>query len=187
MVGKNIPVFVYTNGDCAELFLNGESLGKRCKDPKSEKSTERFRLMWNEVKYQPGELKAVAYREGIKIGEEIIKTAGKLSSLKLTPDRKVIKANGKDLSYILIEGVDSDGNLCPLADNKFEIEVSGAGKIAGVGNGNPQSMTSFKSNSINLFYGKAMVIVSSDFNSGDIVVKVSPEGLKDQKVTLRTE
>lgn len=186
-IGKNIPVFVYTNGDCAELFVNGKSLGKKCKNPKSEKSIERFRLMWNEVTYQPGELKAVAYKEGEKIGEKIVKTAGKPYKLRLTPDRKVIKADGNDLSYILIEAVDKEGNLCPLANNKVDIKMSGAGKIAGVGNGNPQSMTSFKSNSVNLFYGKAMLIVSSEFTKGNLVVEVTSKGLEDEIVTIEME
>lgn len=183
--GKNVPVFVYTNGDCAELFLNGKSLGKKCKDPKSEKSIERFRLMWNEVIYEPGELKAVAYKEGEKIGECVVKTASKPYKLKLTPDRKIIKADGTDLSYILIEVIDKKGNICPLANNKIDIKLNGAGKIAGIGNGNPQSMTSFQSNSINLFYGKAMLIVQSKTTKGIIVVKATSDGLKDVKVTIK--
>lgn len=186
-IGQNIPVFVYTNGDCAELFVNGKSLGKKCKKPRSEKSIERFRLMWNEVTYQPGELKAVAYKEGEKIGEEIINTAGEPYKLRLTPDRKVIKADGKDLSYILIEMLDKDGNICPLANNKVEIKISGDGKIAGVGNGNPQSMTSFKSNTINLFYGKAMLIVSSETNKGNVIVEATSKGVKAQMTYIKTE
>ncbi|MBA7549219.1 Beta-galactosidase BoGH2A [subsurface metagenome] len=143
--------------------------------------------MWNEVTYQPGELKAVAYKEGEKIGEKIVKTAGKPYKLKLTSDRKVIKADGNDLSYVLIEAVDKEGNLCPLANNKVDIKMSGAGKIAGVGNGNPQSMTSFKSNSVNLFYGKAMLIVSSEFTKGNLVIEVTSKGLEDEIVTIEME
>lgn len=183
-IGEITPVFVYTNGDCAELFLNGKSLGKKCKNPKSEKSIERFRLMWNDVVYEPGELKAVAYKEGKIIGEQLMKTAGEPYKLKLTPDRKLITADGNDLSYILIEAVDKNGNICPLATNNIDIEINGAAKIAGVGNGNPQSMASFKSNSVQLFYGKAMLIVASEFTKGNVTVEATSKGLKNEKVVL---
>jgi len=184
-IGENVPVFVYTNGDCAELFLNGKSLGKKCKGPKSEKSIERFRLMWKNVLYEPGELKAVAYKEGERIGERVVKTASEPYLLKLTPDRNIIKADGTDLSYILIQAMDKNGNLCPLADNKINIQLRGDGKIAGIGNGNPQSMASFQSDSVNLFYGKAMLIVQSKTTQGFIEVKATSDGLKDDKVTIK--
>lgn len=187
MKGQNVPVFVYTSGDCAELFLNGKSLGMRCKNPKSENSTERFRLMWKDVSYEPGELKAVAYKEGIKIGEAVVKTAGAPSQLRLTPDRTIITADGKDLSFILVEALDKNGNQCPLADNSFEIRVSGAGKFVAADNGNPQSLAPFRSVKFNLFYGKAMIIVVSDKNAGEIKVEAVSEGLKPavSRITTR--
>jgi beta-galactosidase len=182
-----VPVFVYTNGDCAELFLNGKSLGRKCKIPNSAKPVERFRLMWNEVTYQPGELKAIAYKEGIVIGEEILKTAGEPFQLRLTPDRSTIHSDGMDLSYILVEAYDKNGNLCPLADNKIELSVSGKGRIAGVGNGNPQSFDSFQNNYVKLFYGKAMIIVGSGLIKGDIKLTAASDGLiKDIKL-IKTE
>ena len=149
--------------------------------PKSTNSTDRFRLMWKEVLYQPGELKAVAYKEGRKIGEQIVKTSGEAYILKLTPDRKTIKADGRDLSYILVEAYDKDGNFCPVADNKVEITLQGPGKIAGVGNGNPQSFNPFQSNSVNLFYGKAMIIIQSAEAAGNISIDVSAKGLKETR------
>ena len=155
-----VPVFVYTNGDCAELFLNGKSLGMKHKKPSSDKAAERFRLMWPDVNYQPGELKAVAYKEGTVIGEKVLKTAGEPYQIRLTPDRTTIHADGMDLTYVLVEAYDKEGNLCPLAKNKIDISVTGPGKIAGVGNGNPQSMDPFQANFVNLFYGKAMIIVN---------------------------
>jgi beta-galactosidase len=179
---KNVPVFVYTNGDCAELFLNGKSLGKRCKQPTAEKSIERFRLMWNDVAYQPGELKAVAYKEGEVIGEAILKTAGEPYRLRLTPDRSTIHGDGMDLSYLLVEAVDKDGNVCPLADNKIEISMDGPGHIAGVGNGNPQSFDPFQASYVNLFYGKAMIILGAGTEKGTINISVSSGNLqKDSK------
>jgi beta-galactosidase len=187
MEGRNIPVFVYTNGDCAELFLNGKSLGKRCKDPSSAVSTERFRLMWMDVTYAPGELKAVAYREGEIIGESIMKTTGESTQLRLTPDRKVITANGEDLSYILIEALDKNGFPNPLADMDVLIEVKGEGRIAGVGNGNPQSMAPFQSNKVKLFYGKAMLILQSTDKAGAIDISVRSEGLAQATIQVNTK
>jgi beta-galactosidase len=182
-----VPVFVYTNGDCAELFLNEKSVGKKCKNPKSEKSIERFRLMWNDVLYEPGVLKAVAYREGEQIGECVVRTAAEPYRLNLTPDRMSIRADGSDLSYILIEAFDKNGNICPLADNKIDIEINGAGEIAGIGNGNPQSMTFFRSHSVDLFYGKAMLIVRSKTAKGIADIKATSENLKDAKVAIKME
>ncbi|MEI7725990.1 MAG: glycoside hydrolase family 2 TIM barrel-domain containing protein, partial [Bacteroidota bacterium] len=175
--GSIIPVFVYTNGDCAELFLNGKSLGKKCKNPISKNSVDRFRLMWNEVTYEPGTLKAVAYKAGQIIGENTMKTAGEPYQLKLTPDRPTIQADGNDLSYVLIEAFDKSGNPCPLADNLVEITLTGPGTIAGVGNGNPQSMESFQASKIHLFYGKAMLIVRSAEKNGEIGITATTGGL----------
>lgn len=122
--GKNVPVFVYTNGDCAELFLNGKSLGKQCKTPKSANSAERYRLMWTDVRYEPGTLKAVAYRNGAVIGSSEVKTAGAPASVRLTPDRTRLSADGSDLSYILCEILDKE-RYCPLADNALQFSVEG--------------------------------------------------------------
>lgn len=92
-----------------------------------------------------------------------------------------------DLSYILIEAFDNEGNLCPLADNKIDITIKGPGKIAGVGNGNPQSMESFQAESIKLFYGKAMVIVGSGFKKGTLEITANSDGLKKTGTTLEVE
>jgi beta-galactosidase len=180
-----VPVFVYTNGDGAELFLNGKSLGRKYKNSNSSKAIERFRLMWNDVTYEPGELMAVAYKEGIRIGEETLKTAGEPAQIRLTPDRLKIQAGGMDLSYILVEAYDKDGNLCPLAGNKIDLSIAGPGHIAGVGNGNPQSFEPFQANYIYLFFGKAMIIVGSDLQKGEIQVTASCSGLtKDTKLIV---
>jgi len=185
--GEVTPVFVYTNGDCAELFINGKSKGKQCKNPVSMNSTERFRLMWKDVTYEPGEVKAVVYKDGAVIGEKTIKTAGEVSMIKLSPDRKTLMANGMDLSYILVEAFDKDGNPAPLADNALQIEVNGVGYLAGVGNGNPQNLTPFKGNTVNLFYGKAMIIVGSRFKKGLTNVSVRGQGLNEVKTQLEIQ
>ena len=186
--GKKVPVFVYTNGDEAELFLNGKSLGKQSKKPKSEISTERYRLMWHDVVYEAGELKAVAYRAGKVIGEKVLRTAGEAYTLKLTPDRSRLKASGEDLSFILVEAYDKNGNLCPLAEYMINFELKGPGEIAGVGNGNPQSHEPFVAPYRKLFNGKAMLIVRTITNKpGKITVEASAEGLKPAKTSLTSE
>ena len=186
MRGSPVPVFVYTNGDCAELFLNGKSLGFRCKNPKAENSVERFRLMWKDVAWEPGELKAVAYREGRQIGEAVVRTAGNPASLHLVPDRSQISADGSDLSFITVEVKDKNGNLCPLADNILDIKISGTGSFAGADNGNPRELTSFRSSKYPLFNGRAVVIVKSSRLKGEISVEVTSPGLKPARTRIVT-
>lgn len=182
--GQKIPVFVYTNGDCAELFLNGISMGKQCKKPDSKKSIERYRLMWMEVPFTPGELKAVAYKNGKIIGENSVRTADEPYRIQLTPDRNSLKAGNNDLSYILVEALDKDGNPCPLADNLINFEISGPGIIEGVGNGDPQSLAPFIASERKLFYGKAMVIVKGLDEAGEIKLEASGKGLKKAEVRI---
>jgi len=184
---EKVPVFVYTNGDCAELFLNGKSLGKQCKKPNSSKSTERFRLMWNDVIYQPGELKAIAYKEGKMIGEQVVRTAGEPYQIKLSPDRITISANGIDLSYIVVEALDKNGNVCPLAENLIKFNITGPGHIAGVGNGNPQSVEEFQASEIKLFYGKALIILGSEFAKGDLKVSATSDHLIKAGTIIKVE
>ena len=182
--GDTIPVFVYTNGDCGELFVNGKSQGSQCKKPLSEKSVERFRLMWNNVIYQPGEIKFIAYKNNQKIGEVIKKTTGTPYQLKITPDKTTLKANGEDLSYLLVEAIDTEGNPHPLANNTIKIDLQGNATIAGVGNGNPQSFEPFQSNTVKLFNGKAMIIIKSKNKPDTIKIKASSKKLKQNSVTL---
>jgi beta-galactosidase len=183
--GKNVPIFVYTNGDEAELFLNGKSLGRKSKNPKSDVSIERYRLMWLDVVYEPGTLKAIGYKNGRKVGEAIVKTAGEPSSIKLTPDRREINATGNDLSYVLVEAFDREGKGCPLADDLIHFEIKGPGAIAGVGNGNPQSHEPFLADHRKLFNGKAMLIIRSvKGKTGNIEVTAAADKLKGDQVTI---
>ncbi len=184
MEGKTIPVFVYTNGDCAELFLNGRSLGTKCKVPDSQNSKERFRLMWNDVTFEPGELKAIAYKEGEKIGEESIKTAGEPYELRLISDRDTVDAHGMSLIYITIEAVDNTGYPCPLANNLVKFNIVGNGSIAGLGNGNPQSNESFQSDHVSLFYGKAVIMIKTGDTPGNIQIQAYSAGLRSGSVTI---
>jgi len=156
-----VPVYVYTNGDTAELFLNGKSLGKKTKQPASDNAMDRYRLRWEEVVYEPGELKAVAYKDNKKIGEAVMKTAGKPEQIRLTADRREIAATGDDLCYVTVDLTDADGTLCPKADNLIRFKVEGPAVIAGVDNGDPQSLEPFQADFRKLFYGKAVLILRS--------------------------
>ncbi|MEI7502790.1 MAG: beta-galactosidase GalB, partial [Paludibacter sp.] len=159
-LGQSVPVFCYTNYPKAELFVNGKSMGVKLKD-KSNKYT-RYRLMWNDVVYQPGEIKVVAYDENNKaVAEQVIKTAGEPYSVQLTADRTSIKADGKDLSFVTVEVLDKDGNLCPRADNLLFFQVQGAGKLKAVCNGNAIDQTSFGSNYMRAYSGKIVAVVAA--------------------------
>ncbi len=149
--------------------------------------TYNYRLRWNDVAYEPGELKAVAYKGGMKIGEAVMRTAGEPATIHLTPDRTQLSATGEDLSYILVEALDKDGTLCPLADNSIHFEVAGPAVIAGIGNGNPLSLEPFQDSDHSLFYGKAMLILRSiSGETGPIRVTATSDGLQDGTARLRT-
>ncbi len=186
--GKPFPVFVYTNGDCAELFLNGVSFGKQCKNPAAENAVERYRLMWNAVPYAPGTLRAVAYQNGKVIGETTVKTAGPAAQIRLTPDRPTVQADGTDLCFVTVDILDKDGNLCPLADNRILFQVEGPGAIAGVDNGNPRSFEPFQANQVPTFNGKAMLILRSvEDGKGAIRITASSKGLQAGTATVQME
>jgi len=123
-------------------------------------------------------LKAVSYKGGQLIGEAVVRTAGEPAKLRLTPDRTEIAATGEDLSYLLVEALDANGNLCPLAENLTQFEVQGPAVIAGVGNGNPLSLEPFQANSRKLFFGKAMLIVRSVKGEiGEVRITARADGL----------
>ena len=149
-------------------------------------ATYTYRLRWNDVIYEPGELKAVAYKGGKRIGTATVRTAGEPAKLRLTPDRKRLATTGEDLSYILVEALDKKGTLCPLADNTVQFEVEGPAQIAGIGNGDPLSLESFQATSHKLFYGKAMLIVRClEGQRGAIRVMARSAGLEEAQVRLR--
>ncbi len=183
-----VPVFVYTNGDRAELFLNGKSLGFQKKKPLSANPMERYRLMWMGVPYEAGELKAVAYKNGQKIGEKVMRTAGPATHLKLSPETSKLQLDGEDLCFILVEAYDEKGVLAPLADHQVDIQIEGPAEIAGVGNGNPQSLAPFQASNVSLFYGKAIIILKGKRDgNGQIKIKVSSPGLRSVEASITGE
>jgi beta-galactosidase len=169
--GQDVDLWAYyNNADEVELFVNGVSQGVRAKDD------DNLHVVWR-VKYQPGSIRAVSRKNGVVVAEQQINTAGEPAAIRLTADRTAISADGYDLAYVTVEIVDRDGNLCPWADNNVKFTVSGAGLNAGVDNGSQTSMERFKADNRNAFYGKAMLIVQSDGNVGDITVTASSDGL----------
>ncbi len=147
--------------------------------------TYDYRLRWNDVVYEPGRLQAVAYKDGKKIGEAEMQTAGPAAQIRLTPDRRELTDSGEDLSYVLVEALDEKGILSPLADNKINFKITGPAEIAGVDNGNPLSYEPFQADYRKLFYGKAMLIIRSvQGKTGTVHITASSEGLRDGKTEL---
>lgn len=183
--GEVTPVFVYTSYPRAELFLNGRRLGIREKCDSTLQ--HRFRLMWNDVRYEPGELTVVAYdSEGNKAMQKSIRTAGEPYALELIPARESITADGKDLLYVTVRIVDRDGNLCPLDSRKVRFEVSGAGEFRAVANGDPTCLELFHEPGMSAFGGMLTVIVQSKEKAGRITLKASADGLRDGVLKTRS-
>lgn len=185
--GEATPVFVYTNYNSAELFVNGVSQGIQRKT-KDKSKQHRYRLMWMDVKYEPGTIKVVAFDDnGNSAAEKEIHTTGKPHHLELSADRQTISADGNDLSYVTISVVDKDGNLCPNADNQLNFEVSGAGKFKAVCNGDATSLEMFHLPTMKAFSGKLVVTVQSTEESGEITLKVKGKDLKAGTITVYSE
>jgi len=185
-LGQNVPVYCYTNYPSAELFVNGVSMGVKKKD-KSNKYT-RYRLMWNDVIYQPGEIKVVAYDADNKpVATQQIKTSGEPFAVRLTADRKSIRADGKDLSFVTVEIVDKSGNVCPRANNLLFFQVSGTGKLKAICNGNAIDQTSFASNYMRTFNGKMVAVIESGMEPGEISLGVSGGKLSAKQLKIVSE
>ena len=181
-VGQVTPVFVYTSGDEAELFLNGKSLGRK------SKSAGEYRLCWNDVVYQPGELKVVSYKNGKKWATETMKTSGTVVKLSLVADRSTIVADGKDLSFITVTVADKKGQLVPRSKNQIKFEIEGPGEIVATDNGDPTSFESFQSPERKAFNGLALVIVRAKAGqAGKIRLTATADGLARGSVVIRTK
>ena len=181
--GVVTPVFVYTSWPKAELLVNGKSMGLREKG--EEDLLSRYRLIWDDVRYEPGEITVIAYNENnFEAERKTIRTAGKPYRIELVPSRDSLIADGKDLLYVTVRIVDRDGNLCPLDTRKVRFEVSGAGQFRAVANGDPTCLESFQSPEISAFSGMLTVIVQSDRTPGPITLTAKAKGLK--KAVLET-
>jgi len=181
--GQTTPVFVYTNYDSAELFINGKSMGIQRKNDSSPQN--RYRLMWMDVKYQPGTLKVVAFdKSGNPAAEKIIKTAGKPHKIVLEPDRSELSANGSDISFVTVSVVDKDGNPCPTINDQLKFDVSGNGTFRAACNGDPTSTELFHLPTMKLFNGKLVVLVQSTEQAGSMKLSVKGKGLKSGEIQL---
>lgn len=170
----------YNNADEVELFVNGKSQGVR------SKGDNDYHVMWR-VPFEPGTVKAVSRKDGKTVAEQTIVTAGEPAQIRLTPDRSTIAADGNDLSFVTVEILDGEGNLCPLAENEVTFTVEGAGQNEGVDNGSPISLERFKADHRKAMAGKALLIVRNNGKKGDITVKAVSPGLTDAAVTLNAK
>jgi beta-galactosidase len=176
--GEQISVWVHSNCDEVELFLNGKSMG-------SQKVPKLGHLEWK-VNYVPGTLEARGSNGGKVILTEKRETTGAVASLRLTADRTSIDADGEDIAVLRIEGIDAQGRVVPTADDMIHFKVSGAGVLLGVGNGDPNCQESDKAPARSLFNGLAQLIVQSLKAPGEIVVEASRSGLSAAKLTITT-
>ena len=172
-VGQITPVHVFTSGDEGELFLNGKSLGRKKKGP------YEYRLRWDDVVYQPGTLKVIAYKNGKLWATDEVETAGAPARLKLDPDRRTIDADGKDLSFVTVTVTDKHGVMAPRADNRIHFEIKGPGEIVATDNGDPTDFESFPSHDRKAFNGLCLVIVRGHPGQpGKIELTATADGLK---------
>lgn len=196
--GEETPVFVYTSYPEAELFVNGKSQGRQRKlsadEARALQGTDslwlqrRFRLMWLDVPYEPGELKVVAYdAQGNTAEEKVIRTAGKPHHLELVADRTTLSADGKDLAYITVRVVDKDGNLCPLDSRLVNFRVKGAGSYRAAANGDATCLDLFHLPKMHAFSGQLTAIVQSGEAAGEIVFEARAKGVKSARLILKAE
>ncbi|RHE95608.1 beta-galactosidase GalB [Bacteroides intestinalis] len=181
-IGEITPVHIYTSGDAVELFLNGKSLGRR------EKAHSYDRLTWDDVRYEPGSLKAVAYKNGQKWAEELVETTGKPAALQVTAEKTELKSDGTDLSFIRVAVVDSQGRVVPRSKNHLKFSVTGPAEIIATDNGDATSLLPFQLSERDAYNGLALVILRSQYmKQGKVLLTVESKGLPKQKIALKVE
>lgn len=179
-IGRVTPVFVYSSGDEVELFLNGESLGKKVKQP------YEYRFRWDSVVYQPGELIAVAYKQNRKWAEASVKTTGDAIRLKAEPDKTVIKADGEDLVFVKVSFEDKDGNAVPTAENMITCTLEGDGEIVATDNGDPTCLITFSEPARPAFNGLFLAIIKAKRNGvRPLRLTITSEGLEKAIVDIK--
>ena len=180
-VGQVTPVHVFTSGDEAELFLNGQSLGRKKKGP------GEYRLRWDNVKYTPGEVKVVAYKDGQKWATDTVKTASAPAKLSLHAEAPEILADGKDLAFIQVTVTDRDGTPVPRSTNALKFSVTGPAEIVATDNGDATSHVSFQSPECKAFDGKCLVILRPRAGApGVVTLHAEADGLQGADATLRS-
>lgn len=201
--GEVTPVMVYTSYPKAELFVNGVSQGIREKEvgkqivptdktaenhypaKSTRESMNRYRLIWDDVIYQPGEITVVAYDEnGNKAEEKTVKTAGKAHHIVLTPNRNELAADGDDLLYVTVQVADKDGNIVPTDERMVKFKVEGAGTFEATANGDPTSLLPFQNPEMKLFSGAATAIARSVKQPGELKFTAAAPGVKSATITI---
>jgi beta-galactosidase len=173
------PVYVYTSGDEAELFLNGKSLGKK------KKGEFEYRLKWDDVVYQPGKLKVIAYKNGAKWAEDAVRTTDKAAQLSVAADRPAVNADGIDLIYLTVRIEDKNKLLVPKSNNQLNFSIEGPGRIVATDNGDATSHESFQAKSKKAYNGLCLVIVAAEKGAtGSFTVKAESKGLKTASVKV---
>ncbi len=204
--GEVTPVYCYTNYPTAELFVNGKSQGRISKNTEVKKGAgkdgrisdvndpaiDRYRLRWNNVKYEPGELKVVVYDEnGKEVGTQTVKTAGAAAQIQLTGDLgaavKPLKADGEDMTFITVNILDKDGILVPDADNSIQVSVTGAAQFKGICNGDATSTEVFTKPTMKTFHGQLVIGIQSNGKQGVATIKVTGKGLKPATLTVNSK
>ena len=199
--GEVTPIFVYTNYPEAELFINGKSQGRQRKDrsikiedtenedsQKAFTRQKRYRLMWMDTKYEPGEVKVVAYDDaGKAVATQIVRTAGRAHHLELSADRTTISPDGKDISFVTVRVVDKDGNLVPDDGRLLNFKVTGAGSFRAAASGNPASLDAFHLPRHHAFSGQLVALVQSAESAGEAVLTVSAKGLPSASIRIQVK
>ena len=180
-IGQVTPVHVYTSGDEGELFLNGKSLGRKTR------GAYEYRLRWDDVVYQPGELKVVAYKDHRHWAEDTMKTSGLAAVLGLKAERSSLSGDGNDLAFVTVSIVDAAGLVVPRTKNHLKFQISGPGKIVGLDNGDATSFEPFQGTEHSAFNGLCLVIIRSTGQPGQITLQASSEPLKAGRITLEAK
>jgi beta-galactosidase len=177
--GQQVDLVTYFNADEVELFLNGRSLGTK------RKQGDDVLVFWR-VPFEPGVVKAVSRKNGQVVLTKEVRTAEEPARIVLVPDRKTIKADGTDLSFVTVKVVDRNGTVVPMADNLIKFKVIGDGNIVGVDNGYQASHESFKGKQRKAFHGLALVIVQAKQNPGRIYLEATADKLQAASVAINT-
>jgi beta-galactosidase len=184
--GELTPIFVYTSYPKAELFINGESQGIREKNDSTY--TNRYRLMWNETRYTPGEVKVVAYDNNGNVADtKIVRTAGKAHHLVVTANHTTAAASDEELIYFTVQVADKDGNIVPTDNRIVNFKVDGVGSFEATANGDPTCIMPFQNPQMALFSGAATAIVRASNTPGNITLKVSAKGVRSASCTVTTK
>jgi beta-galactosidase len=180
-IGQVTPVHVYTSGDEGELFLNGKSQGRKTR------GAYEYRLRWDDVVYQPGELKVVTYKDHRRWAEDTMKTTGPAAGLALKAERNWLSADGNDLAFVTVSIVDASGLLVPRTKNNLKFQISGQGEIIGLDNVDATSFEPFQGTEHSAFNGLCLAIVRSKGQPGQITLQATSEPLKAGRITLEAK